>query len=102
MYDPYFHTSFVCLQRAERAKDRTQLLNPMVAVTADKDNVDDKADDFFTQFDVICALCCTPNQLYRINKLAADNGIKFFCGDVFGYYGYMFSDLGLHEYAEYD
>ena len=91
---------FLLLQRAERAKDRTQLLNPMVEVSADKESVKDKNDDFFTQFDVICALCCTTEQLYRINRLSAENGIKFFCGDVFGYYGYMFSDLGLHEYAE--
>jgi hypothetical protein len=27
--------------------------------------------------------------------------VKFFAGDVFGYYGYMFSDLGEHEYAEW-
>lgn len=90
------------LQRAESSKDRTQLLNPMVEVTADTDNVADKPDNFFTNFDVICALCCSPSQLNRINEICADNNIKFFCGDVFGYYGYMFSDLGLHEYAEYD
>ena len=26
-------------------------------------------------------------------------GIKFFCGDVWGYYGYFFMDLGEHDYV---
>ena len=72
----------------------------MVEVRADTDDISDKPDDFFTNFDVVCALCCKPTQLYRLNKVCEDKKIKFFCGDVFGYYGYMFTDLGLHDYAE--
>ncbi|XP_060082452.1 SUMO-activating enzyme subunit 1-like [Ylistrum balloti] len=86
--------------RAVCSLERTQQLNPMVTVTADSGRVADKDSDFFTQFDVVCATCCGPSQLERINKICADNGIKFYAGDVFGYYGYMFSDLGDHEYAE--
>ena len=72
----------------------------MVEVTADTDNVDDKPDDFFTKFDVVCATCCKASTLTRINNVCATSGVKFFAGDVFGYYGYMFTDLGEHEYAE--
>lgn len=72
----------------------------MVDVRADPDDVSNKPDDFFTNFDVVCALCCKPAELYRLNKICAEKKIKFFCGDVFGYYGYMFTDLGFHEYAE--
>ncbi|XP_060561529.1 SUMO-activating enzyme subunit 1-like [Ruditapes philippinarum] len=86
--------------RAECSRDRTQLLNPMVDVTADPQDVDNKPDDFYKNFDVICALCCKPTQLYKINTICSENKIKFYCGDVMGYYGYMFSDLGFHEYAE--
>lgn len=86
--------------RAESSKDKTQQLNPMVEVKADPGDVSDKPDDFFTNFDVVCALCCKPTELFRINQICADNKIKFFCGDVYGYYGYMFTDLGLHDYAE--
>jgi len=82
------------------AQARTQQLNPMVEVKADDENVASKPDEFFTNFDVICALCCDPKQQLRINEICAENDIKFFCGDVFGYYGYMFSDLGHHEFAE--
>ena len=72
----------------------------MVDVTADDSNPEDKADDYFTEFDVVCATCCSSSFLTKIDKICADNNVKFFAGDVFGYYGYMFSDLGEHDYAE--
>lgn len=86
--------------RADSSRERTQLLNPMVDVSADTEDVSEKPTEYFTNFDVICALCCKPSELIRINKICSENKIKFYCGDVFGYYGYMFSDLGFHEYAE--
>ncbi|KAH3844301.1 SUMO-activating enzyme subunit 1-like [Dreissena polymorpha] len=86
--------------RAEAARSRTQLLNPMVEVSADTEHVEEKPEVYFTNFDVVCVLCCKPSEQMRINQICADNNIKFFSGDVFGYYGYMFSDLGFHEYAE--
>ncbi|XP_041270196.1 SUMO-activating enzyme subunit 1-like [Onychostruthus taczanowskii] len=38
--------------------------------------------------------------MVRINQICHKNGIKFFTGDVFGYHGYMFADLGEHEFVE--
>ena len=90
----YFH------QRAESSLEKVRLLNPMVEVTADTQRVDGKPDKFFTNFDVVCATCCSTAALCRINKICDQNGIKFFAGDVFGYYGFMFADLGKHEFAE--
>ncbi|VDH93396.1 ubiquitin-like 1-activating enzyme E1 A [Mytilus galloprovincialis] len=72
----------------------------MVEVTADDSDPRDKPDSYFSEFDVICATCCSSSLLTRIDKICADKNVKFFAGDVFGYYGYMFSDLGEHEYAE--
>lgn len=86
--------------RATCSLERTQLLNPMVEVKVDTESVSDKSDDYFTQFDIVCATCCKPTDLIRINNICAQNAVKFFAGDVFGFYGYMFSDLGVHEYAE--
>ncbi|XP_062600392.1 SUMO-activating enzyme subunit 1-like isoform X2 [Saccostrea cucullata] len=86
--------------RAEASLEHTQRLNPMVEVTADTQSVEDKADEFFTKFDVVCATCCKQSSLLRINKICSEHNIKFFGGDVFGFYGFMFSDLGEHEYAE--
>ncbi|WAR19881.1 SAE1-like protein, partial [Mya arenaria] len=72
-------------QRAEMAQSRTQQLNPMVEVMADNENATDKPDSFFTDFDVVCALCCKPEQQVRINQICAENDIKFFCGDSVNY-----------------
>ena len=87
-------------QRAECSVSRAARLNPMVEVTADTDNVESKPDEFFKNYDIVCATCCTAEQLLRINGICHTAGVRFYCGDVFGYYGYMFADLGKHEYAE--
>ncbi|KAK7458938.1 hypothetical protein BaRGS_00039069 [Batillaria attramentaria] len=86
--------------RAEASMERTQLLNPMVQVTAETCSIDDKDDAFLASFDVICATGCGPTTLLRLDKVCRANGVKFYAGDVFGFYGYMFADLCTHEYAE--
>lgn len=86
--------------RAAQSLERTQQLNPMVTVTADTDDVAEKQEEFFTKFDVVCATCCSEEQLLQINDVCHKNNIMFFAGDVFGFYGYMFTDLNEHEYAE--
>ena len=73
----------------------------MVKVTGDPGSVADKPDTFFEDFDVICATECTVEQLTHINQICREKGIKFFCGDVFGMFGYTFADLQIHEFAEY-
>ncbi|EZA51764.1 hypothetical protein DMN91_004446 [Ooceraea biroi] len=86
--------------RAEASLARAQNLNPMVNVTADVDKVDAKPDEYFTQFDVVCATHCTITQLKRINRVCRNHKVKFFAGDVWGALGYSFADLLEHEYAE--
>ena len=97
----FFFDQLMLFQRAKSSLERTQQLNPMVDVTADDTRPEDNADGYFTEFDVICATCCSSSLLTKIDQICADNNVKFFAGDVFGYYGYMFSDLGEHEYAEW-
>ncbi|XP_043475996.1 SUMO-activating enzyme subunit 1 [Leptopilina heterotoma] len=86
--------------RAEASLQRAQNLNPMVLVTADTSKVDDKPDEFFETFDVVCASECTLTQIKRLNKLARKQNTKFFVGDVWGTFGYTFADLGTHEFVE--
>ena len=87
-------------QRAEASLQRAQNLNPMVTVTADADNLDKKPDEFFQNFDVICASECTVTQIKRLNNICRKHKIKFFVGDVWGMFGYTFADLGTHEFVE--
>lgn len=50
-------------QRAEQAVAQLQVLNPNVTVIADSAKVEDKQDEFFKRFNVICATCCATNTL---------------------------------------
>ena len=81
--------------------ERAQSLNPLVKITADTDDVDNKNDDFFTKWSVVIATECTKEQLIRISKICHKANVKFFCADVFGFYGYTFADLQEHEFVEY-
>ncbi|XP_074872750.1 SUMO-activating enzyme subunit 1 isoform X2 [Carettochelys insculpta] len=86
--------------RAEASLERAQNLNPMVEVRADPENIESKAEDFFAQFDAVCLTCCSRCVMVKVDQICHEKGIKFFTGDVFGYYGYMFANLGAHEFVE--
>ena len=44
---------------------------------------------------------CFRDVMVSVNKLCRDCGdIKFFAGDIFGFFGYAFLDLVKHEYVE--
>ncbi|KAH0631467.1 hypothetical protein JD844_005799, partial [Phrynosoma platyrhinos] len=86
--------------RAEASLTRARDLNPMVDVKADPENVEQKPEEFFTHFDVVCLTCCSKEVLVKVEQICHKNNIKFFTGDVFGYHGYMFANLGKHEFVE--
>ncbi|XP_055752078.1 SUMO-activating enzyme subunit 1-like [Salvelinus fontinalis] len=87
--------------RAQASLERAQYLNPMVEVKADTDRVETKPDEFFLQFEAVCLTGCSRDLMVRVDQLCVQHNIKVFCGDVFGYHGYMFSDLGQeHNYVE--
>ncbi|XP_070577490.1 SUMO-activating enzyme subunit 1-like [Ptychodera flava] len=86
--------------RAEASLERTKELNPNVEVLVDTANVSDKPKEFFQKFNIVCATCCDCETLLKINEICHESNVKFFACDVFGYYGYMFSDLVEHNYVE--
>ncbi|NXJ03048.1 SAE1 enzyme, partial [Psophia crepitans] len=48
----------------------------------------------------VCLTCCSRDAMVKIDQICHKNSVKFFTGDVFGYHGYMFADLGDHEFVE--
>ncbi|CAL8091140.1 unnamed protein product [Orchesella dallaii] len=86
--------------RAEASLQRAKLLNPMVEVSAESGKVEDKPDEFFTQFTVICVSNCSKSQACRINRIARQNGVSFFASDIFGFVSFIFADLGEHHYQK--
>ena len=74
-------------------------------INVDTGNILSKDDSFFStkRFDVVCCSLdysdpdknsrVTLKKLGGINALCRKNGVKFFLGTVFGFYGFMFEDL---------
>ena len=60
---PPTHTHIHTQQRAQQAVPRLQALNPNVTVSADTEKVEEKLDEYFKQFNVICATCCSSETL---------------------------------------
>lgn len=87
--------------RAKASLERAQNLNPMVEVHADPAHIQDKPDDFFLQFDAVVLTHCSRDLMLHLDQLCSQHNIKVFCGDVYGYYGYMFTNLGpQYEFVE--
>ncbi|XP_059137244.1 SUMO-activating enzyme subunit 1 [Peromyscus eremicus] len=93
-------TGSVGRNRAEASLERAQNLNPMVDVKVDTEDTEKKPEAFFTQFDAVCLTCCSRDVIVKVDQICHRNSIKFFTGDVFGYHGYTFANLGEHEFVE--
>ncbi|XP_065343159.1 SUMO-activating enzyme subunit 1 [Cloeon dipterum] len=91
--------SVVGANRAVSSLERARPLNPMVDVQARVNTIDGEPDEFFTKFEVVVALGCLKKHNQRLDQICRLNNIKFFAGDVFGFYGFMFADLLLHEFS---
>ena len=96
----YIYWFMLVLQAATASEERAQALNPMVNVKADPSNIEEKTEDFFRDFDVVCVSRCKRDQLLKINNICRSLGILFLAGDVYGQFGHMFSDFLDHSYAE--
>ncbi|NXO02318.1 SAE1 enzyme, partial [Rhinopomastus cyanomelas] len=48
----------------------------------------------------VCLTGCSQDLMVQTDQLCHRRGIKFFTGDVFGYHGYCFADLGQHDFVE--
>lgn len=89
------------VNRASASIERIQRLNPMVAVdTLCVQSIDALTADDVTGYHVLVATQCSQRQLTELDTLCRSAGLLFLAGDVFGFYGVCFSDLGLHKYVE--
>ena len=93
-------TTNVGKNRAQASLERLKQRNPMVEITADEENLDVKEKAFFEKFDVVIVTNYPKDVILKVNKFCREIGIKFFSGDIFGYFGYSFMDLVKHEYVE--
>lgn len=87
-------------KRAEIACQHLQLLNPMVEVSPNTKSIEDTNNEFFLSYSAVCIMSSNVKTLIRINNLCRKHDKKFFCGDIWGFYGYCFLDLNHHCYVE--
>ncbi|CAI4211500.1 unnamed protein product [Parascedosporium putredinis] len=85
--------------RASASAPAIQKLNPRVSVKVDPSDPSSKDDAFFSQFDVIIATDLPAPDLQRINAAARRAGKAFYAASLCGMYGFVFADLGEHEYV---
>lgn len=86
--------------RAAASLARAQALNPMVEIVVDESDVADKPDDYFGNFDVVVVTEASTEQLVRIDNACRVGGVSFFAGDVWGMFGWTFTDLQEHNFVE--
>jgi ubiquitin-like 1-activating enzyme E1 A len=88
------------VQRAQAAAPQVQKLNPRVKVnvlTRDVRNEPDPA--FYQSFDVIIATDIDFNSQTVLNAGARVADRPFYAGGTHGFYGYIFADLGTHDFV---
>ncbi|EDQ85175.1 uncharacterized protein MONBRDRAFT_29549 [Monosiga brevicollis MX1] len=84
--------------RASASVERLQQLNPMVNVKASATSLEQLDAAFLGQFDVVCLTDASLAQAVRIDDICRQLNIRFFCGRVYGFYGYFFSNQHTHDY----
>ncbi|KAK3808468.1 MAG: SUMO-activating enzyme subunit 1 [Benniella sp.] len=86
--------------RAEAAAEKARHLNPRVKVIVDQENIADKPDSYFTQFNVVCLTGCNAEQMIRVDNACRETKTGLYAAGVHGFFGYIFCDLTHHEYRE--
>jgi ubiquitin-like 1-activating enzyme E1 A len=83
------------------SQDGVKALNPLVVVSRSSLPMDQIALTF-DQYHLVCISGCTPEEIIIANTAAREKNTYFFNVDTFGYFGYMFQDLGQNYSYEID
>ncbi|XP_046859893.1 SUMO-activating enzyme subunit 1-like [Xenia sp. Carnegie-2017] len=86
--------------RAKACLARAQRLNPMVEIRTDIEEIKTKDSKFFKDFDVVILTGCALDVMVQVNEICHELKIKFYAGDVFGFFGFAFNDLVQHKFVE--
>lgn len=85
--------------RAESAQPELQKLNPRVNLFTDPDVVFTKLPEYFSSFDITIATNVPFLALQQINMMCRDFSRRFYAADTHGMFGYIFSDLIMHQFV---
>lgn len=88
--------------RAQAAQAEIQKLNPRVNLFVDPDIVFEKMPEYFASFDIIIATGLPIEAINSINTTCrmSQPPRKFYAADTQGMYGFIFADLGIHQFTQ--
>jgi ubiquitin-like 1-activating enzyme E1 A len=81
--------------RTHQVKEKLRTLNPLVKVNIDNSSIMCKNPDDFEGYDLVTLHLFLPNdEIKRINDICRKSNIKFYLVLDYGFFGFMFNDLG--------
>lgn len=84
--------------RAQAAAIDLRKMNPRVNLIADQESIMTKMPEYFAAFQIVIATGQPFEMASTINMSCRMFDVKFYAADLHGVYGYIFSDLIMHQY----
>jgi len=84
--------------RAEAAAVELRKMNPRVNLLVDQESIMAKMPEYFAAFHIVIATGQPFEMASTINMSCRMFNVKFYAADVHGMYGYVFSDLIMHQF----
>lgn len=93
------HSNLFCRKeskfRTDFVEEKLKTLNPLVKVNIQNIPITSVKDEEFKNYDLVTVHSLVDiEQIKTINELCRKNHVKFYIALDFGYYGFMFNDLG--------
>lgn len=85
--------------RAEAAAVELRKMNPRVSVIVDQERIMTKLPEYFAAFQIVIVTGQTFEMASTINMSCRMFNVKFYYAEVHGMYGFVFSDLILHQFS---
>lgn len=85
--------------RAEAAAVELRRMNPRVSVLTDQESIMTKLPAYFAAFQIVIVTGQTFEMASTINMSCRMFNVKFYYAEVYGMYGFVFSDLILHQFT---
>ncbi|KAI5297523.1 hypothetical protein KEM55_004564, partial [Ascosphaera atra] len=85
--------------RAEAAAPQIKEMNPRVMIHTDTGDIKDKEPEYFAAFDIVIATGLNFETMSKVNAACRVAQRPSYCADVHGLYGFIFSDLIIHDFV---
>lgn len=81
--------------RTKEVKSKLKVLNPLVKVNIDNSPITSKESSYFKDYDLVTLHSfMTTDDIGKINDICRSNSIKFYLVLDYGFFGFVFNDLG--------